>query len=457
MHPQFAAPRDATPARPGIEDRLAALIRVPTVSAERGVRGSAPFEELLRLLAELYPLVHAQLAVERIGELGLVYRWLPDDDNDEDPAVLMAHYDVVPVAGQESEWTVPPFEGRVADGLVYGRGALDDKGPLCVLLEAVENLLAEGWAPPRPVLLCLGPDEETRGTTGRLIAETLRDRGVRPWIVLDEGGGLTTIPFPGVDGVFAMVGLAEKGVMNVELSATGTGGHASAPSGLTAVGRVARAVARLNRNPFAVRMPRTVTNLLAGLARHAEPRYARAWRLAVSSPRLAARLLVAAGGADGAALVRTSLAPTMLAGGTAANVLPSTATAMLNIRVNVGESTSGVLARLRRVIADPQVSVRIVEGDEPTPESSSDNAQFRLIEDAVDAGYPGVPALGYLTTAATDSRHWHRFCDAVYRLEPIFMTDEERAGIHGRDERVQVDSLVRGERFYRALLKGLGA
>jgi carboxypeptidase PM20D1 len=467
MEALFAEPADRTPARPGIEDRLAAMVRVPTVSAEQDASGSQPFDDFIGLLAQLYPLVHEHLPCERIGELGLVYTWEgpgpssgsgpSSSSGDVGPVVLMAHYDVVPVAGQEAEWTVPPFEGRIADGLVWGRGALDDKGALCVLLEAVENLLAEGWTPPRTVLLCLGPDEEMHGATARLVAKTLHARGVNPWLVLDEGGAITEVPFPGVSGAFAMVGLAEKGVMSVELSTTGTGGHASAPTGLTAVGRIARAVARVNRNPFDIRMPRTVVSLLATLANHAEPRYARAWRLAARTPWLAARLLAAAGGADGAALVRTSLAPTMLAGGSSSNVLPSQASAMLNIRVNVGETTAGVVARLRRVIADPKVSVRVVEGDEPTPESPSDNAQYALLSASIEAGYPGVAAIPYLTTAATDARHWHRFATAVYRFMPLYVPAADRAGIHGRDERVAIDSLVRGERCYRALLRGLPA
>lgn len=456
MHAEFAAPADTAPARKGIEERLAALIRVPTVSAERSTSGDAPFEELIALLGQLYPLLHEQLPCERIGGLGLVYRWA-GEDAEADPIVLMAHYDVVPVAGQEAEWSVPPFEGRITDGTVWGRGALDDKGALCALFDAVENLVAEGWTPPRTVLLCLGSDEEVHGAAAKLIAETMKARGIRPWLVLDEGGAITEIPFPGVSGAFAMVGLAEKGVMSVELSAEGTGGHASAPTGLTAVGRVARAVARLNRNPFDIRMSPTVVSLLAALAEHAEPAWARVWRLAASAPRLAARLLAFAGGADGAALVRTSLAPTMLSGGSSANVLPSRATAMLNIRVNVGETTAGVVARLRRVIGDPKVSVRMVEGDEPTPESPSEAAQFALIAASVDAAYPGVATIPYLTTAATDGRHWHRFVPAVYRFAPLYIPDPERAGIHGRDERVAIDSLVRGERCYRALLKGLPA
>ncbi|HEY3547571.1 MAG TPA: M20/M25/M40 family metallo-hydrolase [Propionicimonas sp.] len=455
MEPPFRPPADRAPARPGIAERLAAMIRIPTVSAERD-DGCDSFTRFIELLAELYPLLHEHLPSERFGEFGLVYTWQPTEPGEADPVVLMAHYDVVPVADQESSWAVPPFEGRIVDGEVWGRGALDDKGALCVLLDAVENLLADGWTPPRPVLLCFGPDEEVHGTTGRLIATELHARGVAPWLVLDEGGAIVDIPFPGVDGLFAMVGLAEKGIMSVELSTTGEGGHASAPNGLTAVGRLARAVSRVNRNPFDVRLPRTVSSMLAALAAHANPRPARFYRLAAKVPWLTARLLLV-GGSDGAALVRTSLAPTMLSGGTSANVLPSSATAMLNIRVNVGETTDGVLARLHKVIADPEVVIRMTEGDDPTPESSSDNAQFALIRAAVQAGYPGVATVPYLTTAATDGRHWHRFSPAVYRFAPLQMDGGLRAGIHGSDERVSIESLVRGERYYRAILKGLPA
>ncbi|MGV8909775.1 MAG: M20/M25/M40 family metallo-hydrolase [Propionicimonas sp.] len=457
MEPTFLPPIDPAPTRAGIAGRLSAMIRVQTVSAGREVLGDAPFTEFIELLAELYPLVHQHLTSERIGEFGLVYTWPAEATTPADPVVLMAHYDVVPVSGQESSWAVPPFEGRIIGDEVWGRGALDDKGALCVLLESVENLLSEGWTPPRTVLLCLGPDEEDHGATGRLIATTLHTRGVTPWLVLDEGGAISDIPFPGVDGVFAMVGLAEKGVMSVELATTGEGGHASAPTGLTAVGRLARAVSRLNRNPFDVRLPRTVGEMLAALAGHAEPRAARLYRLAAKAPWVAARLLLAGGGADGAALVRTTLAPTMLSGGSSANVLPSSARAMLNIRVTVGETTAGVVARLRRVIADVLVTVRVLEADEPTPESPSEGAQFALIAAAVEAGYPGVATIPYLTTAATDGRHWHRFAPAVYRFAPLVMAGDRRGGIHGRDERIGVDSLLRGERFYRALLKGVPA
>ncbi len=346
MHAFWPPSADVSEPRAGIGERLAQMIRIPTVSVD-WEHDAEPVEHFLALLADQYPLLHERLEYERIGELGLVYRWSPVAPSTAAPVVLMAHYDVVPVAGQEAEWSVPPFEGRIADDQVWGRGALDDKGALCVLLEAVENLLAEGWTPAREVYLCLGGDEEDHGHSAREIAAALRERGVKPEFVLDEGGAITEIPFPGVTGWFAMIGLAEKGVMAVRLTAAGEGGHASAPTGLTAVGRIAAAVAKLNRNPFAVRMPRTVATLLARIADVAEPKYARLYAAAAKVPALTARVLPLAG-ADGAVMVRTSLAATMISGGSSANVLPSAASAMLNIRINVGETSAGVVARLKR-------------------------------------------------------------------------------------------------------------
>jgi carboxypeptidase PM20D1 len=453
MYPELPEPADSTPVRAGIAERLSRLVAVPTVSAERDELGSEPFEDLVALLARSYPLVHERLEFERIGESGLVYRW-PGADADAAPVVLMAHWDVVPVTGQESEWTHPPFGGVIAGGFVHGRGTLDDKGALCALLEAVENLLAEGHAPAREVWLCLGGDEETYGEAARGIAETLSGRGVRPWLVLDEGGAVSDLPLPGLSGWFAMIGLAEKGVMAVELTATAEGGHASAPTGMTAVGRISQAVARLNRNPFRPRLPRTVAAMLIRLAEHAAPGYAQAYRAAAAVPWLTARLLAFAGH-EAAALARTTVAATMVAGGSAANVLPSQASAVVNVRVNIGETTAGVVGRIRRAIADPDVQVRAIEASEPSAESSADTAQFALLARAVDAAYPGVPAIPYLVTGATDARHWHRLGTNVYRFAPLSMDAAQRASIHGVDERVGIDALVRGERCYRALLQGL--
>lgn len=442
---------DAAP-RPGAPERLARMIRLPTVSAELAERGPEPFEAFVALLAELYPLVHARLELERITDLGLLYRWRGANP-ELAPAVLMAHFDVVPVDADDG-WTHPPFAGVIAGGYVHGRGALDDKGPLLVTIEAVENLLAEGFVPRRDVYLSFGGNEETYGDAAREIARTFRDRGIVPWLVLDEGGAVVDAPLPFVAGSAAMIGVGEKGVTTVRLSARGDGGHASAPPSVTAVGRVARAVARLTPRAFPARTPAAITRMLGVFAERGRGPARALYRLLAASPRLTARVFAALGG-EPAALVRTTVAPTMLAGGTAANVLPSQASATVNLRVALGETATGTARRIRRRIGDRRVAVEIVEAGDPSPESPVDGEQFALIARAVDASHPGTPAVPYVMMAATDSRHFHAFAPACYRFAPLAMSAELRATIHGVDERVAVAELARGERFHRALIRSL--
>lgn len=439
--------------RPGVADRLSRMVRVPTVSAELSARGMGPFDEFVTLLEELYPLVHANLERERHTDLGLLYRWRGGRAASDGPLVLMAHYDVVPV-DESDAWTHPPFEGRVEGDWVYGRGTLDDKGPLLVILEAVENLLAAGFTPARDVYLSFGGNEETYGSAARAIADALRERGVVPWLVLDEGGAVVEAPLPFVRGRSAMVGLAEKGVTTVRLTARGEGGHASAPPSLTAVRRIGRALDRLGPGTFRPRTPRTISTMLRRFADRTPGAAGWVYRALSAVPPLSARVFAAMGG-EPAAFVRTTVAPTMQSGGTAANVLPSQATATINLRIAVGETVAGTAHRLRRRIRDPKVQVTVLEGDEPSPESRADNAQFAAITAAVDVAFPGAATVPYLMMQASDARHFHRFAPAVYRFAPLEMSAAQRASIHGVDERVEIASLVAGERFHRALIEGL--
>ena len=438
---------------PPIAEHLSRMIQLPTVSAELDERGTAPFEEFVALLAELYPRVHATLTLERHTEFGLLFRWAGRRSAPEGPLVLMAHYDVVPV-DESDDWTHPPFAGVIENGSVYGRGALDDKGPLVVILEAVENLLAEGFTPARDVYLSFGGNEETYGSAAIAIAAALQERGIVPWLVLDEGGAVVDAPLPFVPGRAAMIGVGEKGVMTVRLTARGDGGHASAPPRRTAVRRIARAVERLGPGTFRARTPRAVSRMLTQLAGSASGPARLLLRVLGALPPLSARVFAALGG-EAAALVRTTVAPTMQSGGTAANVLPSQASATLNLRIALGETVQSAAARVRRRIADPQVAVEVLEGSDPSPESATDNAQFALLADALGASHPGVPAVPYVMMAATDSRHFHRFTPAVYRFAPLEMSNAQRAAIHGVDESVEIAALERGERFHRALLQRL--
>lgn len=337
---------------------------------------------------------------------------------------------------------------------MFGRGALDDKGPLLVILEAVENLLSSGFTPARDVYLSFGGNEETYGAAAVEIAATLRGRGIIPWLVLDEGGAVVDAPLPFAVGDAAMVGVGEKGVLTLRLTARGDGGHASAPPSTTAVRRIARALERLDASTFAARTPPAITRMLSRFADRARGRDQTLLRTLATFPALTARIFAALGG-EPAALVRTTIAATMQEGGTAANVLPSRASATLNLRIALGESVEGTIARVTRRIRDPLVEVEVLEASEPSPESPTDNAPFALITRAVAESYPDAATVPYVMMAATDSRHFHRFSPAVYRFAPLRMTSAQRTSIHGVNERVEIDSLTRGEVFHRTLLQQL--
>ncbi|MEJ1922106.1 M20/M25/M40 family metallo-hydrolase [Microbacterium sp. KHB019] len=441
----------AVVARPGIAERLSRMIQLPTVSAELEQRGMQPFEDFVSLIADLYPLTHEHLELERHTDLGLLFRWR--SASDAAPLVLMAHYDVVPV-DESDPWTHPPFAGTIADGRVYGRGTLDDKGPLIVVLEAVENLLAAGFTPARDVYLSFGGNEETFGAAAVEIARVFQERGLVPWLVVDEGGAVVDAPLSFVQGRAAMIGVGEKGVLTLRLSARGDGGHASAPPALTAVRRIARAVNRLGPGTFRPHTPKAISRMLSQFSEQATGPSRLLLKVLAAVPPLNARIFAALGG-EPAAMVRTTVAPTMQSGGTAANVIPSQASATVNLRIALGETVDDAVARVRRRIRDPLVSIDVLERSEPSPESPTDNEQFALLGRALEEAFPGVRPVPYVMMAATDSRHFHRFSPAVYRFAPLEMSNAQRAAIHGVDESVEIATLERGEMFHRALLEHL--
>lgn len=442
--------------RQGIEERLSQMIKLQTVSAELEDRGMAAFDDFIALLEELYPLTHKHLKLEKITDLGLLFRWQGSDQKlskEQGPAVLMAHFDVVPV-DENDAWTHPPFEGRIADGWVYGRGTLDDKGPLIVIIEAVENLLAQGFTPKRDVYLSFGGNEETFGDAADKTARALESRGIVPWIVIDEGGAVVDSPLPFVEGDFAMIGLGEKGLATIRISAHSQGGHASTPPRLTAASRVARALTRLTPGTFSAKTPLAVTRMLQAFSASSSGAASTVLQALAGRPGLSAKVMAQLGG-EMAAMVRTTIAPTMLAGGTASNVLPSSASAVLNLRIALGETVLDTVRRVRMQIRDKHVTVELVEGNDPSPESSADNEQFALISECVAVSHPGTKTVPYVLMAATDSRYYHRFSPATYRFAPLKMTSAQRATIHGVDERVEVSELKRGEIFHRTLLQAL--
>ncbi|WP_281291528.1 M20 family peptidase [Myxococcus llanfairpwllgwyngyllgogerychwyrndrobwllllantysiliogogogochensis] len=437
-----------------LASRLSGALRLKTVAASEGVPADAEaFAALHAYLAEHFPRVHAELKREVVGAHSLLYTWQGTDASLR-PMMLLGHLDVVPVTpGTEGAWAHPPFDGVVADGFVWGRGSLDDKGSVLAQLEAVEALLAAGEKPRRTVLLAFGADEEVGGREGAVvIAKRLQERGVRLESVLDEGGVIMSGTVPGVSAPVALVGTSEKGFVSVVLSVKGEGGHSSMPPPSTAVGVLARAVSRLEAAPMPTRLQGGSRELFTRVG----PEMPFGMRLLFANLWLTEPLVVRRLTASPTtnAAVRTTTAVTVFEGGVKDNVLPASARAVVNFRILPGDSVEGVLSHVRATVDDSRVEVGTLDfQSEPSPVSPTDSESWRELERSLRQVFPDVLVSPYLNVAATDSRHFVGLSDNVYRFFPAHLRREDLARIHGKDERIAVTAYADAVRFYAQYLR----
>jgi carboxypeptidase PM20D1 len=435
---------------------LAGALRRPTVSSPTGPAEPRAFLALHAYLEVTFPRVHQALRREIVGDYSLLYTWTGSE-----PAlpalVLLAHLDVVPAeVTAAARWTHPPFAGEIADGFVWGRGALDDKIAAVSLLEAAEHLLATDFAPRRTIYLAFGHDEEVGGRQGAArIAATLGGRGVRAELVLDEGMAITRGILEGIERPVALVGVAEKGFADVAVTAQVTGGHSSMPPASTAVGVLARAIAAIEADPMPLRLDGVAREMLEYLA----PEMAFGRRVLMANLWLLAPVVVRvlSGAPSGNALVRTTLAPTMLAGSDRSNALPARASATVNVRILPGETIDDVTVHLRRVVGDPRVTVEAVgEVSEASPISpSSGDAIFDQLMATVREIEPAAVVAPGLVLGATDARHYVRLTHHVYRFNPMRVGPDDLPRLHGVDERIAVADLHGAVEFYVRLMTRL--
>ena len=433
--------------------KLQALVRIPSVSDRDPTQvDMAAFDALLDEMRSQFPRLHESLELTLVGTHGLLFRW--PGRASERPIVLMAHLDVVPV-DESAPWQQPAFSAEIAGGAVWGRGTLDDKGCVTAICEAVERLLETGHEPAQDVWLSFGCDEEVSGSAAIAAVDELERRGVRPWFVLDEGGAVAHEAFPGVKRPVAAIGVAEKGTTSVELRVEGRGGHASTPARNGPTVKLARAVLRIDRSPMPARVPDTTVELMKRLAPHLPLALRPVMGRADQIRPLLARALIAAG-AEAAAMARTTFAITTLDGSPALNVIASSATAGVNIRVMPGDTVDDVLAHLRKVVDDPDVRITVVERGEASPLSPVDEV-FDHVAALVAGHFPDAVVTPYVQTGATDSRHFTRICEHVYRFAPFRMSATQRRTVHSYDEHLDVDAFLAGVDWYQALIAELPA
>ena len=449
---------DVAPATPihidvdAAAQRLSRAIRYRTVSPVDSA-SPAEFERFHAFLTESFPALHKRLARETVNQHSLLYTW-QGTRTELKPILLLAHMDVVPVDVEDSSrWYHPPFAGAVAEGYLWGRGAMDDKSSLMAILEAIEWLVKQAYQPERTIYLAFGHDEETGGHSGAAkIAAQLQARRLQFEYILDEGGNILSGLLKNVSAPVALIGIAEKGYLSLALTVETAGGHSAIPPIHSAIGKLSLALAALASNPFPSRLSEPTRQMLEYLGPHmAWPErflLANLWLFeSVIRHQLARSPLTNAA-------IRTTLAPTVITGGIQENVLPSKARAVVNLRLLPGDITAAVIERVRKIIADNAISLTpLATRVEPSAVTPTSSASFQILQRTVREIIPEAIIAPGLLVATTDSRHYATLSKNIFRFFPMTLRPGDTERYHGIDERIGVEDYVRSVRFYVQLIR----
>jgi len=432
--------------------RLSRAIRHRTIAPVDSA-SQPEFERFHGFLTESFPVLHKRLARETINQHSLLYTWQGREPKLK-PILLMAHMDVVPIDSvSENSWTHAPFSGKIEDGYIWGRGAMDDKASALGILEAVEHLLIAGFQPQRTIYLAFGHDEEIGGNNGAAkIAATLAARNVQLEYVLDEGMNILSGIIDGIAAPIALIGVAEKGYLSVELSAQTSGGHSSIPDNENAISSISRALQRLEGAPF----PAKLRGPTRAMFEYIGPEMDWTKKLVLANLWLFEPLVVnrLAQSPLTNATLRTTLVPTIFNAGFKDNVLPTQARVVINLRVMPGESTAGALEQVRRAIDDPAVELTpLPVRMEPSEVTDINHPSFALLARTIRQTAPQSIVAPSLLVAATDSRHYAGLTKNILRFLPITLTADDAKRYHGIDERIAIADYLRCINFYAQLIR----
>ncbi len=440
-----------------VAGHLAQAIKFQTVSYGGGVKEkerNAAIAEFRDWMERTYPNFFEAAPQEQIGE-SLLFTWRGTNPN-LSPVLLMAHMDVVPVVpGTEKDWTHAPFSGDIADGFVWGRGAIDDKSSLIAILEAGERIAMARYQPERTIMFAFGQDEEVGGAGGnKTIAAAMKSRGVRFAWILDEGSPIMNEPYPGVRKPVAFVGVAEKGYLSLELVAHGTGGHSARPTLDLALPRLSQAIVNVVNQPFVSDLDdiqRAKLDVLTPLM----PLFD---KMMLANMWLTKPLVMHNLEAEpmSAAILHTTISPTILEAGVKDNVIPPTAKGVINFRLHQRDTLVSATEHVRAAIHDPKVDV--TPGTETLNEASkivalSDPAYLYLSQTIKDSF--ALPVAPELMTGATDSSHYLEIADAILRFRPFPADPDDLVRVHGTNERIAIDDLGPAVGFYLHLMRDL--
>jgi carboxypeptidase PM20D1 len=431
--------------------RFSQAIQIPTISYDDvSLLDNTAFEAFHQHLANSFPLAHSQTTLTKFDNYSMVYH-LKGQNSQLKPVLFMGHMDVVPVDSQtQSQWLQPPFSGNIVDGVIWGRGTIDDKVSVVALMESLEMLLAKNITPERDIYFAFGHDEETGGKGAQAIAKYFTEQNVQFEFILDEGGVITDGIIPGTNQPIALIGVAEKGFVNFRLTVKGEGGHSSQPPAQTAAGILANAVVKVENNPFDARLE--FFDLMFDNIGYSMPLTSRLplANLWLFEPLVLNTLLKSP---SSAAVARTTTAVTMLQGSTKSNVLPTIATAVVNLRILPGDSIASIQAHIEQVIDDPRVTLSTELANEASVVSPTNNIGFKLIESSIRRLDDKILVTPYIVLGATDSRHFQRLSDNIYRFMMVSLNPETLKQFHGLNEQISVKDYLNAIQFYYAMLE----
>jgi carboxypeptidase PM20D1 len=437
-----------------IAQNLSSIIQSKTISTnyEDSINKEV-FNEMHSTLSKMYPLVHEKLSLEKINGFSLLYTWKGKKE-DLEPILLMAHQDVVPIDEDSlPEWEHPPFSGAIADGFIWGRGTLDIKNQLIATLEAAENLLREEYEPTRTIFMAFGHDEEIGGRDGaQEISKLLKSRGVKLAAVVDEGGTMIEGTLPGLNEPAAVIGIAEKGHMGIELTVRCNPGHSSTPPVNTSIGVLSQAITKIEANPMPAHLE-MVSMMFKGLGDS----------MPFSNRMAFANLWLASGflkktlekSSTTNAAIRTTTAPTIIHSGIKQNILPREAKAIVDCRLFPGDSIQDVIDHLKKVINDDRIEIKPTDGfhNEASAVSPTSSQAYEVLARTINEIFGEMPVAPYLMMGGSDSRHYCGICENVYRFEAALLQAEDLDRIHGINERISVQAMGEMVQFYYQLIK----
>ncbi len=430
--------------------KLSEAIRLKTVShIEASLTDWDEFREFHALLERLFPNIHAACEKTVIQDYSLVFRWKGANPSMK-PGLITAHMDVVPVEkGTEADWEHPPFSGDIAEGFVWGRGALDTKIHLIASLEAAEQLIGEGFVPDRDIYFAFGHDEEIGGQNGaQNIAKHFREMDIEFEYLLDEGGCITEGVVGEIARPLAMIGIGEKGFNNIKLTFKGEGGHSSMPPRHSALGLAALAISRLEKRQFRLRLIKPFRMFLMKTG----PEMGFVNRLVLANLWLFEPLFlkVFSKSRSGNAMLRTTTAATMAEGSIAPNVLPQKASVVVNFRILPGETVEDLLEHIKKALGDIEAEIEPLILENPSTVSSCDSEAYKSIAAITGQLCGDAIVVPYIVLAGTDARKYESVCRNIYRFTPYRINSRDMDRIHSTNERISLKNVNMCVEFFRA-------